>query len=53
MSDEMPVIISSRTIAYALLGLAYSIKHTKQTKLIPTYEKDRAELQELLRMWDK
>ena len=53
MSDEQPVIISSKVIAYALLGVAYAIKQTNQTHLRPLYNADRATLQALLEEWDK
>ena len=53
MSDEQPVIISSKVIAYALLGVAYSIKHTNQAHLKPLYKADRETLQALLEGWGK
>ena len=53
MSDEQPIVISSKVIAYALLGVAYSIKHTKQAHLRPLYKQDRETLQALLEDWGK
>lgn len=53
MSDEQPVIISSKVIAYALLGVAYAMRHTNQSYLRHLYKEDRATLQALLEEWGK
>ena len=53
MSDEQPVIISSKVISYALLGVAYAIRHTSQAHLRHIYKEDRETLQALLEGWSK
>mgnify|MGYP000272987902 CR=1 FL=1 len=47
-NDETPVMIGSRTIAYALLGTIHAIKFTKSNYLKEQYKEDRKELQNLL-----
>ena len=46
--DLQPVLIGSRTIAYALLGTLHAIKFTKSGYLLETYKQDRKALQSLL-----
>ena len=53
MSDEQPVVISSKVISYALLGVAYAMKQTNQAHLRPLYKQDRETLQALLESWSK
>ena len=51
MSDEQPIVVSSKVIAYALLGTAYAIKQTSQSHLRHQYREDRKMLQQLLEEW--
>ena len=53
MSDEQPIVISSKVISYALLGVAYAMRHTSQSHLRHIYKEDRATLQALLEGWGK
>ena len=46
--DLQPVLIGSRTIAYALLGTKHAIKFTKSGYLLEQYKDDRKALQDLL-----
>ena len=52
--DLQPVLIGSRTIAYALLGTLHAIKFTKAGYLRDQYKEDRKYLQSLLETnWGK